>query len=230
MTVYEEAAEKAWAAILAKIKDLVKNKGVKPAEISRMLGHKGRSAVSNWLAGASTAVHCEFSEMLRYMDLLDLDPKDFLPSKVPAIKRIGPNAPLEKIEGENLPPIPVLGHTGAGNAVELFSQEPEFWLPVLPQYFRTGVIGLVVDGDSMEPTIKKGAFVGVVPYDGSINEGGVYLIDRPPFGRIIKRIKMGTDNNLLLISDNPDYPPIHVSEEGYEKIIVGRVIWIWQAC
>lgn len=150
--------------------------------------------------------------------------------KMPRISRIGKNAPKEIVQGENLPLIPVLGSTGAGDAVEIFDQTPELWLPVLPQYARHGVVGLIVEGDSMEPTITKGAFVGIIPYDGSISEGGIYLIHRPPFGRTIKRIKMGMDNQLLLVSDNASYPPMPVSDEGYEKIILGRIIWIWQGC
>lgn len=147
-----------------------------------------------------------------------------------AIRRTGVNAPVEKIEGEDLASIPVMGHTGAGNAVELFSQIPDFWLPVLPQYFRRNVIGLVVDGDSMEPTIHKGAVVGIIPFDGNITEGGIYLVQIPPFGRTIKRIRMGGNGRIVLHSDNPLYEPVVIEPEGYEKIIAGKVIWFWQEC
>ena len=155
---------------------------------------------------------------------------EFFPPALPTIKRIGPNAPIEKIEGENLPAIPVLGHTGAGDAIELFGMAPEFWLPVLPQYFRAGMIGLVVDGDSMEPTIHKGAVVGIMPYDGSISEGGIYLVHRPPFGRTIKRIRMGDEDKIELHSDNPIYKPTLVTPEGHEGLIAGKRVWIWQGC
>lgn len=148
----------------------------------------------------------------------------------PSIRRSAPHAPTEKVEGENLPRIPVVGTTGAGDAVELFNAHPEYWLPVLPQYAKPEIIGLIVEGDSMEPTIHKGAVVGIIPYDGSINEGGIYLVQRPPFGRTIKRIKMGEDERIILHSDNPSYAPTPVPFEGYEKIILGRVIWIWQSC
>ena len=146
------------------------------------------------------------------------------------IHRVGEHAPIEKVEGETLPTIPVVGMTGAGDAVELFSASPDYLLPVLPQYFRPGIIGLVVEGDSMEPTIKRGAVVGVLPYDGSISEGGIYLVQRPPFGRTIKRVRMGDNNLIELHSDNPSYKPVMIDPEGYEGIIVGRVVWIWQVC
>lgn len=154
----------------------------------------------------------------------------FLPESGGTMKRAGFYAPLEKVEGEDLPAIPVIGHTGAGDAVELFGMTPEFWLPVLPQYFRAGMIGLVVDGDSMDPTIHKGAVVGIMPYDGSITEGGIYLVHRPPFGRTIKRIRMSDENKIELYSDNPLYKPTIIATEGYEGIIAGRIVWIWQGC
>lgn len=144
------------------------------------------------------------------------------------MRRPGSNAPIEKVEGDGLVPIPVLGETGAGSEVELFDIEPARWLPVLPQYAKPGVIGMVVSGDSMEPTIRKGAVVGIIPFDGTLNEGGIYLIQRPPWGRMLKRVKIGQDGQIVLHSDNDKYEPFPVPYEGYEKIIVGRVVWIWQ--
>jgi len=101
-------------------------------------------------------------------------------------------------------------------------------LPILPQYARAEMVALVVEGDSMEPTIKKGAYVGIVPYDGSISEGGIYLIHRPPWGRMLKRVRMGQVGDIVLHSDNPLYEPITLSPEGYERLINGKVVWIWQ--
>lgn len=146
----------------------------------------------------------------------------------PTIRRVAPHSPTEIVKGDSLPQIPVMGSTGAGNAVELFSSVPERWISILPQYLRHDMIGLVVDGDSMEPTIHKGAIVGVVPYDGSIYDGGIYLVQRPPFGRTIKRIKMEEEEHLVLYSDNPAYKPMLISFEGYEKIILGKIVWVWQ--
>lgn len=149
---------------------------------------------------------------------------------VPTIKRPGPNAPVEKIEGEDIKKIPVMGSTGAGDAVEFFSQTPDYELPIPKRYYRKGMIGLVVEGISMEPTIQRGSIVGIMPYDGSITDGGIYLIQRPPFGRTIKRIRMGPSGEILLVSDNPEITPTVLEQEGYERVITGRVVWIWQMC
>ena len=227
MNIYEQAAQKAWDAIISKVRELDKS-GMKRADISRLLGHKGRSTVTNWLDEDSVLkAKGSFSDILRYLDILGLDINEFLPSST--IKRPGAHAPTELVNGANLTAIPVIGSTGAGNDVELFSAVPDLWIQVLPQYAHPGVIGLVVAGDSMEPTIFKGAIVGITPYDGSLNPGGIYLIHRPPWGRTLKRVKEGENGQIVLYSDNPQYPPYNLPDEGYEQIIIGKVVWIWQA-
>lgn len=229
MDKWDESAAKAWAAILTKVRAL--DDGGETLEgIARLLGIKNRGSISLWLSGGRKAENTSFPNMLRYLERLGLDYMDFLPSPTPTIRRVVPHAPQEQVKGDSLPHIPVMGSTGAGDSVELFSMQPERWLPVLPQYAKPNVIGLVVEGDSMEPTIHRGAVVGIVPYDGSINEGGIYLVQRPPFGRTIKRIKMGEGEQIVLHSDNPAYSPTPVPYEGYEGIILGRVVWVWQTC
>lgn len=145
-----------------------------------------------------------------------------------SIRRLGSNSPVEKVEGAGLPTVPVFGSCGAGEPCEFWSQEPERHIEVLPQYAKPGCVALRVDGDSMEPTIQKGAYVGVVPLNGSISEGGVYLVNVAPFGRLIKRIRMGQAGSIELISDNRAYPPRSLPLEQYDSVVVGKVVWVWQ--
>ena len=146
----------------------------------------------------------------------------------PTIRRLGPNAPMEAVQGENLPRVPVLGSAGAGEPHEFWAAEPVSMLEVLPQYDKPDLVALTVEGESMEPTIKRGSIVGVVPPDGDLTEGGVYLVDVPPFGRVIKRLKIGGEDSLELVSDNPAYPPKSLPIEQRERAVVGRVVWVWQ--
>jgi len=147
---------------------------------------------------------------------------------IPVIKRAYTNAPVEEVRGSGLPTVPVYGSTGAGDPQEFWNQEPERQIEVLPQYAKPGCVALRVDGDSMEPTINRGAYVGVVPLNGSISEGGIYLVNVAPFGRLIKRIRMGEANSIELVSDNRKYPPRSLPLEQYEAVVVGRVAWVWQ--
>ena len=146
----------------------------------------------------------------------------------PVIKRTGANSPVEQVAGNGLPTVPVFGTTGAGDPQEFWSQEPERQIEVLPQYARPGMVALRVDGDSMEPTINKGAYVGIAPLNGAVSEGGIYLVSVPLFGRVIKRLHLGDGGCIELISDNSKYPPTRLPMEQYESIVIGRVAWVWQ--
>lgn len=149
-------------------------------------------------------------------------------SDAPTIRRTGSNSPSESVTGESLPTVPVYGSTGAGEPTELFSGEPEMFLQVLPQYMRPGMGAFMVDGDSMEPTIKRGAYVGVVEFAGDFSEGGIYLVHVPHFGRVIKRIRMSANGAIMLHSDNAAYDPMPLPHEDCDKSVLGKVVWVWQ--
>ncbi len=143
------------------------------------------------------------------------------------IKRIGENAPIDYLDtNSNLQQIPVYGLTGAGGEVELIENEPIAFISILPQYNYSNMFSLKVDGDSMSPTIPKGAYVGVIPHAGNIQEGGVFLVERPYMGRMIKRIKINTTGQLALFSDNPKYEPIPLDNSMIDSEIKGKVMWI----
>lgn len=222
---YEKIAQKAWLDISEKVNEIQKS-GVSKAEISRCLG-VSRSVITGWTSGATSSPNASFSDMLKYLDLLGLNIHNYLPN-IPVISRIGKYSPQQVVRGENLPIVPVLGSTGAGADVELFNSAPETFIQVLPQYMAPGLAAFRVDGDSMEPTIKCGSYVGIVPFSGDIAEGGIYLVRIPPFGRLIKRIKMGDNGTIVLVSDNKTYSEKTISYEGYDNIILGRVAWVWQ--
>ena len=229
MDKWDAAAAKAWQAILEKVRYLNEKEGVTLEAIAQRLGIKNRGSVSLWLSGDRKAENTSFPNMLRYLENLGLDYWDYFPAQA-TIRRTGSRAPLEAVLGKRLPKIPVVGNTGAGAPVELFSLEPEAVIEVLPQYDVPGVVALLVDGDSMEPTVRKGAYVGVVPFDGTISEGGIYLVHIPPFGRTIKRLRISSSGGISLHSDNRAYEPIQLENEGYENTICGKVVWIWQLC
>ena len=146
----------------------------------------------------------------------------------PVIKRTGANSPVERVEGSGLPTVPVFGTTGAGDPQEFWSMEPERQIEVLPQYARPGMVALRVDGDSMEPTIMKGSYVGIAPLKGAVSEGGIYLVNVPLFGRVIKRLHLGDGGSIELVSDNRKYPPTRLPLEQYDSIVIGKVAWVWQ--
>ncbi len=146
--------------------------------------------------------------------------------KSPTISRLSENAPFEEVKGDDLHLMPVYGFTGAGEEVELIENEPIAFISILPQYNQKNMYPLKVIGDSMHPTIPKGSYVGITPYNGILQEGGVYLVEKEHMGRMIKRIKLNNSGELALYSDNIEYDPIPLDKVLKEGKIIGRIMWV----
>ncbi len=229
--IYEESAQRAWDAILGKVKELEAS-GMKRAEISRLLGHTGRSAVTNWLKESSTSRNASFPDMLRYIDVLGLDIQDYLP-KSATIRRPAPNAPVEKADADGSVTIHVYALAGAGPAFDLEENDPLATIRVPLEYAMQCDSALLVKGDSMAWTIKSGGVVGVIRRNFDFVSGEVYAVRLPYEGLSIKRVIVDAANGEYIIrSDNPDkekYPDRRLSITEYADIILGRVVWVWQA-
>ena len=68
-------------------------------------------------------------------------------------------------------------------------------------------LNVVVNGDSMWPTLKQGSTAKFERIDSNlVTVGQVVLLDHPfmPNLRIIKRIQSIEDGKLFLVGDNPD--------------------------
>lgn len=228
MDKWEESATKAWKAILERVNYLNKTERIPMETLAQRLGFKNKGSVSLWLSGDRKAENTPFPKMLRYLESLGLDYQDYLPAPQTSIRRASRNSPTEIVEGNELPKVPVVGEVGAGNEVDVFSSTPEMFLSILPRYYRKDMICMKVAGDSMAPTIGKGDYVGIVPFDGTLHEGGIYLVELPPFGRVVKRVRMGSSGEIILLSDNPSYGERIIPFEGYEQMIQGQVYWIMQ--
>ena len=139
------------------------------------------------------------------------------------------DATTNENSGSGLQPVPLMGETGTGTPQNLFKGSSERIIKILPQYYRTDMIALTVRGDSMEPTIKNGAVVGIAPLTEDITEGGIYLVSIPCFGRVVKRLKLSKEGKLLLYSDNPRYDPLAVDPAEQEKTVLGQVVWVLQS-
>jgi len=80
---------------------------------------------------------------------------------------------------------------------------------------------ILVAGDSMEPTLRDGdeIFVDRVP---RVPTNGIYVVFVDG-ALLVKRLDVGRQGMIALISDNPFYPRFERPSE--EVQIVGRVVW-----
>lgn len=128
---------------------------------------------------------------------------------------------IESLETAKVPlnqKIKVYGSVSAGMGEVVYG---EFIKAIYLPYCGKECIGVIVNGDSMEPKIPNKSIVVV---DTSIKElenknVGVFIINEESY---VKRV-MKTEKSEFLTSDNPNYPPIFFND--YDNItVVGKVV------
>lgn len=225
---WEQTANRAWAVILNEVRKL-KASGKTLQEIADIVGVGNRSNISEWLNGNRAAANASFANLMNYLERLGFDYQNFFPQSTPTIHRSSINAPVEKVDGEDLCTINVYASAGAGPGILPSFAEPLFSVSAPPEYFRRSDMAILVEGHSMEPIIPNGAVVGIrkdVPFRA--NE--LYLANIPYEGLVIKRIAVDrVTEEFIFKSENPDkeaYPNFPLSIHEAEKIIIGKVVWI----
>ncbi len=147
------------------------------------------------------------------------------------IKRLGENSPELPSEGEGMLPVKVYAVAGAGPAWDLREADPIFSISAPPAFVRQSSFALLIDGESMYPTIKNGAVVGVSD-DRSFRQNEIFAVQIPYEGLAVKRVAIDhSSNEYVLRSDNPDkskYDDIRLHVEEAANLLVGRVVWVWQ--
>ena len=87
-------------------------------------------------------------------------------------------------------------------------------------------LNVVVNGDSMWPTLKQGSAAKFERIDPNlVAVGQIVLLDHPfrPNLRIIKRIQSIEDSRLFLVGDNPD-PTASEDSHNFGEVDVSSVI------
>lgn len=87
-------------------------------------------------------------------------------------------------------------------------------------------LNVVVNGDSMWPTLKQGSTAKFERIDpNSVAVGQIVLLDHPfrPNLRIIKRVQSIEDSRLFLVGDNPD-PTASEDSHNFGEVYVSSVI------
>lgn len=119
---------------------------------------------------------------------------------------------------------------GGGNAVWIERENDDD-----PIVFRNGwfkarrlnpkcLRGMYVRGDSMEPVLKQWDTVIIDVSDTDVSDGEIYAVMFK--GKLYIKQLRNTENGLDLISFNPDYDAMHVTEEVADRFqLLGRMVW-----
>jgi phage repressor protein C with HTH and peptisase S24 domain len=139
-----------------------------------------------------------------------------------------------KIGHVNLPFYEVRASAGDGALVEaeeqthLISFEPE-WLDKEIGVNPKEVFLMLVEGDSMYPTLKNGAMI-MVNRDFNGLSDGIYVM-RHEHNLLVKRLQLLPGGIIKVKSDNTMYEPWEINKEhlnGTDIELIGRVVWSGQ--
>ncbi|WP_232769068.1 helix-turn-helix domain-containing protein [Colwellia sp. Bg11-28] len=134
----------------------------------------------------------------------------------------------------SLPFYEISASAGGGALVEveeqanLISFEPE-WLNKEIGVNANDVFLMLVDGDSMYPTLKNGAMIMVNKHFNGLSDG-IYVM-RHEQNLLVKRLQMLPNGIIKVKSDNTLYEPWEINKEnldGTDIEIIGRVVWSGQ--
>jgi phage repressor protein C with HTH and peptisase S24 domain len=167
---------------------------------------------------------------------VDPDELSLAGSKKPLPARIAETSWLETIRGLEYAVLPSYAITAsAGHGA--FAQEgepdsyqvlPQQWLKSVTRARLNDLCVIQVAGDSMWETLHNGDHVLVDRSRRTVARPGIYVLDDQG-ELIVKRVQKDLQTGHIdVISDNPKYPKMTVTEEG-RLTVVGRVVWIGRA-
>ncbi|MDR1947596.1 MAG: S24 family peptidase [Desulfovibrio sp.] len=145
------------------------------------------------------------------------------------IKETSAFSKTEIVAGNDLETVFVYQKAAAGNAIALSDIDPLCEIKLPFKYITKFDFAVLVDGHSMEPTIKHESIIGAKEdFEFVTNE--LYVAQIPYEGLVVKRVAINRDNQSIVFkSDNPNkehYPDIELCMSESERFIHGRVVWI----
>ena len=125
--------------------------------------------------------------------------------------------------------VPVHATIGAGSARDHWEDDPFLQICIPERFSRRHLHVIQVAGDSMEPTIKEGAYVGIDTSKRDIVGGKTYAIRVPYEGLTLKKVFVDPENGYLRLKpENPEHPEQKLPIDQRENIVVGQAIWVMQ--
>ncbi len=112
---------------------------------------------------------------------------------------------------------------------ETFEPKPISKLAVPKSLAPDSILVVRMDGSSMEPSVRRGAYVGVDQAKRNIVSGEIFGVFIPHAGLSLKRVFLDADNNrLILRSENHAHPEMYLPMDSHHERILGRAVWVIQ--
>ena len=95
-------------------------------------------------------------------------------------------------------------------------------------YAREGILVLEMDNESVAPTARCGAYVGIDTAASSPASGELFAVLLPYEGIILRRLAWDRKEKCFVLrAENPAYPEIRIQEDLTGRIL-GRLAWVMQ--
>jgi phage repressor protein C with HTH and peptisase S24 domain len=100
----------------------------------------------------------------------------------------------------------------------------------IPDYLsRPNLLVVKMDTGSMEPVIRRNAYVGLDRDDTHLRSGEIYALNVPGEGLVIKRVVRDLEKGrLVLRTDNPAHQDLSLPLENPGVTALGRAVWVIQ--
>ncbi len=209
--------------ISGKLKEIRKAMGLSQKDMANKLGVSFRT-YQNWEYGERTPPAWLMVKLIRDLrvnpEWLFLDKGDIFISKEYERWQEDVLKHSKELRPVDYRYIPIVGYVSAGVPKE--GQEEHLgWMMV--ELTSPADKALIVDGDSMEPTIPKGSVVAIKPVSVWELKNGDVVVVRLDGEHALKRVYFDK-RKIILRSDNPKYKDIIVDPKQAELIIEGKAI------
>lgn len=119
---------------------------------------------------------------------------------------------------------------------ECVGSDEEGWTPteigrlnVPHAYAREEIVVHKVESSSMEPYIRRNAYVGLDSAQNNVIAGELYGVYIPFEGLALKRVFLDMESNrFVLRAENSSHPDQYMDVDKYQSRIVGRLVWVLQ--
>lgn len=199
------------------LKYLRAKRGIEQIELARMLGKKSGSSISSWESGTYTP---KIGTLAKIADIFNVDLDDLM-----NIDLSDASTPtnLIPISRASIVSIPILGTIKCGQPI-LAEENITSYREELSDRLPSGnLFYLKSQGDSMVPTIPEGSLV-LIREQPTVEYGEVAaVLVNGDTEATLKRVKKQGDI-VMLIADNPDYPPYVITKDNPARIIGKAVL------
>lgn len=200
------------------LKYLRAKRGIEQIELAQMLGKKSGSSISSWESGTYTP---KIGTLAKIADIFNVDLDDLMNIDLSD----GPRpSNLIPVNTAAVSFIPILGIIKCGQPI-LAEENITGYREELSDRLPSGnLFYLKSQGDSMLPTIPEGSLV-LIREQPTVEYGEVAaVLVNGDTEATLKRVKKQGDI-VMLIADNPDYPPYVITDDNPARII-GKAVQV----